>query len=146
MKKYVFLLLILLGLYFNGEVHAATWSYKWSDTTIEVPVGSSIYDYENIPKAKLYKDGIELPNTDIKIVTTGDWLYYLVNVNTSVVGEYYVWYKAYEYNYVPGTCHDYKCLITFKVVDKESPTIIKLTDNIEKNTYIRRFLRYRCQV
>jgi hypothetical protein len=103
------------------KTNASTWSYKWEHTTVEIPVGESIYDYEKIPKAKLYKDGIELKDADIKIITKGDWLYYLSNVNTNVVGDYYVWYKAYEYKYMPGTCHDYKCLITFKVVDNEKP-------------------------
>jgi hypothetical protein len=31
---------------------------------------------------------------------------------------------------MPGTCHDYKCIITFKVVDKEKPKIIPITDSI----------------
>ena len=129
MKKIVLALLCLLTI--RGiNINASTWSYKWFDTTIEIPVGESIYDYEKIPSAKLYKDGIELTDANIEIVTAGDWLYYLANVNTNVVGDYYVWYKAYEYYYMPGTCHDYKCLITFRVVDKEKPKITPITDNI----------------
>ena len=130
MKKYILLVLFSLLITFGIKSYASTWSYKWYDTTVEVPVGESIYDYEKIPKAKLYKDGVELEDADVTIVTTGDWLYYLANVNTEVVGEYKVWYKAYEYNYMPGTCHDYKCIITFKVVDKEKPKIIPITDSI----------------
>lgn len=130
MKKYIFILITLFIIIIKIEVNASTWSYKWSNTTIEIPVGSNIYDYEKIPQAKLYKDNVELTDADIKIVSTGDWLYYLVNVNTNVVGEYHVWYKAYEYNYMPGTCHDYKCLVTFKVVDKEKPIITPLFNNI----------------
>ena len=130
MKKYIFLLIALFVLSFKITINASTWSYKWDNTTVEVPVGSNIYEYENIPQAKLYKDNVELKDADIKIVSTGDWLYYLTNVNTNIVGEYFVWYKAYEYTYMPGTCHDYKCLITFKVVDKEKPKITPIVENI----------------
>lgn len=130
MKKLVLLMLLCFTICMGLKTNASTWSYKWEHTTVEIPVGESIYDYEKIPKARLYKDGIELKDADIKIVTKGDWLYYLSNVNTNVVGDYYVWYKAYEYKYMPGTCHDYKCLITFKVVDNEKPQITPITDNI----------------
>lgn len=130
MKKYILVFITLFIILLKIEANASTWSYRWTNTTIEIPVGSSIYEYEKIPQAKLYRDNIELTDADVKIVTTGDWLYYLVNVNTNVVGDYYVWYKAYEYNYMPGTCHDYKCLITFKVVDKEKPQITPITEKI----------------
>ena len=47
------------------------------------------------------------------------YLCFLSNVNTTRVGTYKVWYKAYESNYIPGTCTDYKCLVTskFKTID-----------------------------
>lgn len=132
MKKIVLFLEIVIGIIIiNMNIEAATWRFVWNNTTVEVPVGTSIYDYEKIPQAKLYKDNVELTDADIKIVTTGDWLYYLSNVNTSKVGEYCVWYKAYEYKYMPGTCHDYKCLITFRVVDNEKPNISQITNNIK---------------
>jgi hypothetical protein len=119
------------------KVDAAVWSYEWYNTEIEIPVGDSINKYSSLPYAKLFKNGILLDDANINIVNKGDWLYYLTDVNTNKLGSYNVWYKAYENEkYLPGTCHNYKCLVTFNVVDKISPTITMLKDKIriKKNT------------
>jgi hypothetical protein len=58
----------------------------------------------------------------------GDWLCYLADVNTSKIGEYEVWYKAYDSLYSPGTCTGYKSLINFIVEDKTKPTITTISD------------------
>lgn len=104
-------------------VSASTWSYKWENTYINVPIYSSIYDYSDLPLAKLYRDNKYLSDARITYNTNGDWLYYLKDVNTNVPGEYLVWYKAIETNYRPGTCNNYKQLITFNVYDDIHPQI-----------------------
>ncbi len=131
MKKLILGLFILLAILLSPNASAAVWSYEWYNTEIEVQVGDSIYNYNELPYAKLYRDGILLEDAQINIIDKGDWLYYLTDVKTNKVGTYYVWYKAFENSkYIPGTCHNYKCLVTFKVVDKISPNITGLIDNI----------------
>ena len=131
MKKIILGLLVLIVLFISPCAEASVWSYEWYDTEIEIPVGESINNYQDIPYAKLFKNGVLLEDANVNIVNKGDWLYYLSDVNTNIIGSYKVWYKAYENEkYLPGTCHNYKCLVTFNVVDKIAPTITMLTDEI----------------
>lgn len=130
MKKIlIFVFLILLT---TIEVKASIYKFMWdeSTTTIEVPLGANLQNYIDIPRAKLYKDGMLLDDAKINYISTGDWLYLLTDVNTSKVGSYMVWYKAVENVYKPGQCQGYKCLVTFKVCDKEPPQIINCPDYI----------------
>lgn len=110
----------------------------WQNTTVRIPLGESIEDYKNVPKATLYKDGILLSDTSITYNTEGDWLYYFKDIDPYSIGEYYVWYKAYDSKYSPGTCTGYKALINFIIEDKEPPSI-----KIIENTYkVRRGMEY----
>lgn len=115
--------LVLLVFFPFFSVKAASWKFMWENTTVKIPLGESIEKYKNIPKAKLYKDGNLLTDTEVTYNTEGDWLYYFKDINPYKVGEYYVWYKAYESNYSPGTCTGYKALINFIIEDKEKPKI-----------------------
>lgn len=124
-KLYVSFILILFGLFFiDINTLAATWKFEWTNTVVKVPVGAEIEDYRYLPKAYLYKDGFALSDANITYSTEGDWLYFFKDVNSQKVGEYKVWYKAYENEkYSPGTCNGYKCLVTFIVEDTISPII-----------------------
>lgn len=126
MMKRVFLVVLIIFSFMiiSLNISAASWRYEWENTTIYIPVHSSLENYKNIPKAILYKDNIVVEDAKISYLTEGDWLYYLSDVNTSILGEYEVWYKAYENTeYRPGTCLGYKCKIKFIVVDEIPPKI-----------------------
>lgn len=132
MKKYVILIIFFTALFkINVDIHAAAWSYKWENTTIEIPLGASINDYYLKPKASLYKDNVLLEDAEINIISEGDWMYYLSDVNTKRVGTYEVWYKAFETEkYRPGTCNGYKCKVSFIVYDDIKPEISVLEETI----------------
>lgn len=114
--------------FFTINSSAATWKYEWFNTLVEVPLGDTVENYKKIPYAILYKDNVALTDTNITIDYNGDYLFYLKNVNTNKIGEYKVWYKAYESKYIPGTCNEYKCLITFKVRDYTKPKLDIISD------------------
>lgn len=112
-------------------VKASSWRFEWTDTIVHIPVGAPLEEYKAIPKAMLYKDNILQTDAEITYLREGDWLYYLSGVNTSVIGEYEVWYKAYENNkYRPGTCPGYKCKVKFIVEDTVPPVIEVLQERI----------------
>lgn len=125
MAKRLFIFCLLFLLFSSSyNVFAATWSYQWTNQIVEVPVGASLEGYKSLPKASLYKNGELMSDANITYLREGDWLYYMKDVDTSKVGEYKVWYKAFENGkYKPGTCNNYKCLVTFRVVDKIKPKI-----------------------
>ena len=134
----IFLLIIMFVIlvYVPNIYAGSAWKYVWDNTSITIPVGESYDKYKNLPIATLYRDGTPLTDANITYNTEGDWLYYSKNINTSKVGTYKVWYKAYESKYIPGTCTDYKCLVTFYVKDLINPVIKAINDevNIERNT------------
>ena len=133
MKKYkILFLLFLIFIFFSSiKIHAKAFSYKWENTNVKIRVGSSIEDYKDVPRAKLYIDGILMSDAKINYDRKGDFLYYLKDVNTNICGTYYVWYKAYENNkYYPGTCPNYRAKIKFDVIDDISPEIKPLKDTI----------------
>lgn len=133
MKKVMLsLILLFLALFINAKVSAASWSYRWENTEVKIPIGASINNYSNIPKAYLYKDNVLLDDAKINIITEGDWLYYLSDVNTKKIGTYEVWYKAFENDkYKPGTCNGYKCKISFIVYDDIPPVLDIISNDIK---------------
>lgn len=131
MKK-IFIIMII-ALYFSLciKVNAKAYRYEWENTIIYIPVGESINNYKNDPVANLYIDNVHMTDAKINYLIDGDWLCYLADVDTSVVGEYEVWYKAYENDkYKPGTCPGYKCKIKFIVQDKEAPSVKVINKNV----------------
>ena len=124
---FIFIATFLVSM--NASAGAA-FKYVWNNSTVVVPVGASLDEYKNKPVATLYRDGVVLSDAKITYNTEGDWLYYYKNVNTNVIGTYYVWYKAYESVYIPGTCTDYKCKVAFIVKDLEAPEITPITENV----------------
>ncbi len=130
MRKIFCLLIFFTICLFSIDVYGASWHYEWENVYVEVPLYASLNNYDDLPKASLYKDNELLSDANINYNKTGDWLYYYKDVDTSKPGEYKVWYKASESRYKPGTCQNYKQLITFKVVDKTSPEIILLKEEI----------------
>lgn len=132
MKKIkISIIIFILLMFFIPKAYAKTYKFFWYNTCVEVPVGASIEAYKNQPYAKLKVNGIFVRDAVITYSTVGDWLYFFEDIDTTKIGDYYVWYKAYENTkYNPGTCTDYKCLINFKVVDKIKPTISIVKDKI----------------
>ncbi len=131
MKRILIFLSLIVPLFLlicNNVFAQAAWKYEWSNTIVEIPIGESVENYKDVPYAILYKDNTALTDTNITYNREGDWLYYLKNVNTQKIGEYKVWYKAYDNVYVPGTCTDYKCLVTFVVKDLTKPGLKILKD------------------
>ncbi|MGM9969148.1 MAG: hypothetical protein ACI35S_01990 [Anaeroplasma sp.] len=139
MKKKVLFIILFVIICFNFiNVDAATWKFEWFNTVVHVPVGSQIEDYRYKPYAVLYRDGQALTDSNISYLTEGDWLYFYKDIDSQTVGEYKVWYKAFENEkYCPGTCNGYKCLITFIVEDNIAPTISAINSviNIRRNSY-----------
>ena len=133
MKKIsIFLLFIVSFLYISIVTSASSYKFEWYNTYVEIPVGDSSEKYKNLPYARLYVDGRYASDARVTYNTVGDWLYFFEDINTNVIGEYKVWYKAYEnYKYCPGTCNNYKALITFRVVDKIAPRITILNNNLK---------------
>lgn len=133
MKKILFLIsLCLFSTFLFIDVSAASWKFEWNDTIVTIPLGKSINDYKDIPKARLYKNGVLLDDAKITYNQEGDWMFYLSDVNTSKAGEYEVWYKAYESSkYYPGTCPGYKCKVRFIVADVTSPTINVINSKVK---------------
>lgn len=128
MKRIKILGVILAIIYtltsFRVYASSDVWEYKWFNTVVNISIGDELTKYTKIPYAKLYRNGEELKDAYITYSIEGDWLYYLKDVDTTRVGTYYVWYKAFENNkYVPGTCSGYKNKITFVVEDKEAPEL-----------------------
>ena len=131
-KSIIFIILAIFFYCFSLKCNAASYRYEWTDTVIHVPVNESIEKYRSIPKATLYVNNQEVFDACIQIADEGDWLYYLKDVNTSRVGSYEVWYKAFEYQkYKPGTCPGYKCKVMFIVEDKIPPKIEVINEVIE---------------
>ncbi len=135
--KIILLVLIVLFLLSFGIINinaAPTFKYEWTNTKIDIPLGETVDKYKYYPKAILYKDNMALGDAQISYDTEGAWLYYFKNINTNKPGVYKVWYKAFESKYSPGTCINYKSLITFNVIDEEPPKL----DIINKNINVRR--------
>ena len=133
MKKLILFISLLISLFlltFNNIYASASWKYVWFNTVVEIPIGDSVENYKDKPYAILYKNNVALTDTNITYSKDGDWLYYLKNVNTQKLGEYKVWYKAYDSVHIPGTCVDYKCLITFVVKDNIKPEVEVINDTL----------------
>ena len=118
-------------LFIPFKVHATSWKFVWQNTTVHVPVGSSIEEYKNVPVANLYRNEILLTDSQVTYNTEGDWMYYFKDIDTRKIGTYQVWYKAYDAKYSPGTCTGYKALVSFVVEDKVSPTITIFSSTID---------------
>ena len=61
MKKGKFLLFFLMLIavaFIPFKASAASWKFMWKNTTVHVPLGASIEDYKNVPKANLYRNEI----------------------------------------------------------------------------------------
>ena len=131
-KVFIFILTInILFLFPFIKIKASDiWIYEWFNTNININVGESVYEYKDKPYAILYRNSVPLSDSEISYDREGDWMYYLKNVNTNKVGSYYVWYKAFEKKYKPGTCNGYKCLIKFNVIDNINPSVSVINDDI----------------
>ena len=125
----VFFMLIFTS--YMTKAYAATWEFRWSNTTVVIPVGGNLSDYAIIPQARLYRDDMLLSDAKINYLREGDLLYFMSNVNTSKIGIYKVLYKASETEkYKPGTCTGYRTIVTFEVRDLIAPTVKVGSDNI----------------
>ncbi len=130
LKISIYIASIFLFFFLSINIEAASWKFEWENQIVEIPVNDSLENYKNLPKASLYKNGIILPDANITYNMQGDWLCYLADVNTSKIGEYEVWYKAYDSKYKPGTCPGYKCKIKFVVYDSIKPELSLISDEI----------------
>ena len=130
MRKYIFLVVLTLVLFTSHFVRAETWRFEWENSYVSIPIYDSINSYDDVPRAKLYRNNEYLNDASITYDRNGDWLYYYKDVDTTVPGDYKVWYKANETKYRPGNCANYKQLITFHVYDDISPTITILKKEI----------------
>ena len=140
MKKIILFLTIFLVSFLSLNSHATSFKFVWENTLVEVPFGDSVEKYKDIPVAHLYVDNKIAEDAKITYNRDGDWLRYLKDVDSTELKDYYVWYKAYENDlYCPGTCVDYKCLVQFKIVDKDKPTIKILNDDLTISSNVSNF-------
>ena len=135
MKRIKILILSFLSLIFLMSLSFKAYAgdmfrFEWFNTNININIGESANNYKNVPRAILYKNNVALDSSSISYDTNGDWMYYFKNINTNVPGKYYVWYKAYDNVNMPGTCTNYKCLISFNVVDNVKPEVEVINDVI----------------
>ncbi len=140
MKRITFAIFVLFITLFSLNSYASSFKFVWENTLVEVPFGDSVEKYKDIPRANLYVDNKIASDAAITYNRDGDWLCYLKDVDSTVLKDYYVWYKAYENEiYKPGTCTDYKCKVQFKIVDNEAPTIKILNNDININSTVSSF-------
>ncbi|MGE4321306.1 MAG: hypothetical protein AB7E61_07660 [Acholeplasmataceae bacterium] len=111
--SFLFSLITLLGSY----------QVVWQHTDIDVPLNASIYDYVDIPQAKLYIDGIYV-NTPVTYIYNGVNRTFLSTVQTSYVKSYQIDYEAYFPNY--DIKDDYS--IFFNVIDEDPPVFIYIPE------------------
>ncbi len=114
MKKVLSIIISVFIIFLAKDIFATSYNYIWENTYIDVTIGDSLYNYINLPKATLCKDGIRT-NEEVYYLR-GDMLTCEENINTSKLGEYLLAYCAIseieEYIYV-----------TFNVVDNVAPVI-----------------------
>lgn len=119
MKKLIMIGIAFLFMFLNLNINASSYSFKWENTYISIPLGSSLKDYINLPRAVLCIDGVE---TDHEVYyLTGDQSTCEENINTSKIGIYYLAYWAIS------DIED-KALVTFEVYDNRAPTIELIGD------------------
>lgn len=130
--KFVWLVVLLTGivLFLNIKVFASDYSFVWENTNIVVPVYGNMSEAILKPSATLYFKGNKIEKTYISYQRTGTGLYLLADVDTSVIGKYFVMFKAYEYYIQTGNCDGYSQLITFDVRDLEAPDVELLKEEI----------------
>gem|GEM_PF-4174196 len=102
----------------------STYEVIWKNTTIEVPVGSSISQYENLPTANLYLNGRESARP-VKY-KRGSQSYKPSMVNTSYVAQ-----RTVEYTVIFENGISDKRGIIFKIVDKIPPKFEKTVAEIK---------------
>ncbi|MGL4949037.1 MAG: hypothetical protein ACRC5M_01545, partial [Anaeroplasmataceae bacterium] len=94
LKLLAMTILISILLLFSKTIHAntATQTFAWTNTYITVPLYSSIFDYSNLPTAKLIRGGVvvDSPVTYLR----GDNVNTLGSIDTHTVGKHLVKYTA----------------------------------------------------
>lgn len=121
--KLVISIIIFIFTFNTIDVYGIKYHFEWENVEVEIPLNDSYTKYLYTPKASFYIDNTLISDAEIDYNVTGDWLYYSKDIDTSKVGTYKVWYKAFESKYRPGECPGYKQIISFKVVDKTPPKI-----------------------
>lgn len=132
--KIISLIISLFTLLFfsNVLVHASDFKYIWSKTTINMSIGESLSEYLDDPYAELYYHGVKIEDAEINYLKDGaGTLYPMSLVTSNKVGVYQVMFKAFEAKYLPGTCDNYKQIITINVYDGISPEIISTDTNFK---------------
>lgn len=124
MRKVLVIFFLIIS-FSSLNIFGDSFEFRWEENTtyIEVPLNANIQNYLGIPKVSLYRNGQKLEDANVNYITTGDWLFLLMDVDTTKAGIYQVWYKAVETKYKPGQCPGYKTLVTFNVIDFEPPVI-----------------------
>lgn len=125
LKKIIFLIFTLGMVIFCNKVSAFDYyTYTWENMYIEVERGTSIYDYLDKPKATLYKNG-ELIDEEI-VYLQGDAFSSISEINTSVVGTYFLNYYAISRHI------EEMSTVIFEVVevDREKPEITQISEII----------------
>lgn len=113
MKKII--IFIFIWFLFEINVYASNINFIWENTEVFVKVFDDISFYEDIPTVKVYKDNISYPVTLYKNAEGTS----LSIVNTSKIGSYKVYYRAY----VDELAKAESKAITFIVIDDLCPNI-----------------------
>ena len=123
-KGFIICLIFISLCFFNNAVKAADAYFVWEKTVIDVPVFSSLEEYKDNYKLKLYVNGIQSNDYYVEYETNCSTF---STVLTNKIGKYTVYYKAYSKNNYLSS----EQAIIFNVVDVTAPTIDLSSDTID---------------
>jgi hypothetical protein len=97
---------------------------QWVWDFIEIPLYESVEDYRYLPEAKLYMDGFWVVGAEVLYTRNGVERTFISTVNTSIVRNYTIYYKATFPDYNITSIHP----IVFSVVDQIPPVIHEIPE------------------
>lgn len=97
---------------------------QWIWDFIEIPLYEAIEDYRYLPEAKLYLDGFWVVGAEVIYTRNGVERTFISTVNTSIVRNYTIYYKATFPDYNLSSIHP----IIFSVVDQIPPVIYEIPE------------------
>ncbi len=97
---------------------------QWVWDFIEIPLYESVEDYRYLPEAKLYIDGFWVVGAEVLYTRNGVERTFISTVNTSIVRNYTIYYKATFPDYNITSIHP----IVFSVVDQIPPVIHEIPE------------------
>jgi hypothetical protein len=95
---------------------------EWINTHVVIPLKDNLYDYTELPEAKLYIDEKEVVDNDMYYVRNGVERTFISTVSTTYVKTYTIYYRVT----FPSYDVSHTQAITFEIKDLEPPVILSL--------------------